>query len=95
MYRHILIPTDGSQLSQNAVAHGAALAKSINAKVTVLTVSTPFHTFASCSGPGLRLLNEAPAVHGPHRGPAGSVVGKSKIEGDYCAANAFSHNQDL
>ena len=46
MYRHILIPTDGSQLSQNAIAHGAALAKSINAKVTILTVSTPFHTFA-------------------------------------------------
>ena len=46
MYRHILIPTDGSQLSQNAIAHGAALAKSINAPVTILTVSTPFHTFA-------------------------------------------------
>ena len=46
MYRHILIPTDGSQLSQNAIAHGAALAKSINAQVTILTVSTPFHTFA-------------------------------------------------
>jgi nucleotide-binding universal stress UspA family protein len=37
MYRHILIPTDGSELSQNAIAHGAALAKSINAKVTILT----------------------------------------------------------
>jgi nucleotide-binding universal stress UspA family protein len=35
MYRHILIPTDGSELSQNAIAHGAALAKSINAKVTI------------------------------------------------------------
>jgi nucleotide-binding universal stress UspA family protein len=46
MYKHILIPTDGSELSQNAIAHGAALAKSINAKVTILTVSTPFHTFA-------------------------------------------------
>jgi nucleotide-binding universal stress UspA family protein len=46
MYRHILIPTDGSQLSQNAIAHGAALAASINATVTILTVSTPFHTFA-------------------------------------------------
>jgi nucleotide-binding universal stress UspA family protein len=45
MYRHILIPTDGSRLSQNAIAHGVALAKSINAKVTILTVSTPFHTF--------------------------------------------------
>lgn len=46
IYRHILIPTDGSRLSQNAIAHGVALAKSINAKVTILTVSTPFHTFA-------------------------------------------------
>jgi len=46
MNRHILIPTDGSELSQNAIDYGMALAKSVNAKVTVLTVSTPFHTFA-------------------------------------------------
>lgn len=45
MHRHILIPTDGSQLSQNAIDYGMALAKSVNAKVTVLTVSTPFHAF--------------------------------------------------
>lgn len=46
MHRHILIPTDGSELSQNAVDYGMALAKSVNARVTVLTVSTPFHTLA-------------------------------------------------
>lgn len=46
MHRHILIPTDGSELSQNAIRYGMALAKSVNAKVTVLTVSTPFQTFA-------------------------------------------------
>jgi nucleotide-binding universal stress UspA family protein len=46
MHKHILIPTDGSELSQNAVDYGAALAKSVNAKITLLTVSTPFHTFA-------------------------------------------------
>src|SRR2546428_9062515 len=46
MYKHILIPTDGSQLSGDAVEHGMALAKAINAKVTALTVSTPFHGFA-------------------------------------------------
>jgi nucleotide-binding universal stress UspA family protein len=46
MYRHILIPTDGSELSQRAVEQGVAVAKAINAKVTVLTVSTPFHVFA-------------------------------------------------
>jgi nucleotide-binding universal stress UspA family protein len=47
MYRHILIPTDGSELSQKAVEHGMALAKSINARVTVVTVVTPFRTFAA------------------------------------------------
>ena len=46
MYRHILIPTDGSPLSEAAVAQGIALAKSLGAKVTGLTVSAPFHTFA-------------------------------------------------
>lgn len=46
MHRHILIPTDGSALSQAAVEYGVALAKSVGAKVTVLTVSAPFHTFA-------------------------------------------------
>jgi nucleotide-binding universal stress UspA family protein len=46
MYRHILIPTDGSELSQKAADYGMALAKSVNAKVTVMTVSTPFQTFA-------------------------------------------------
>jgi nucleotide-binding universal stress UspA family protein len=46
MYKHILIPTDGSELSSVAIEHGVALAKAIDAKVTALTVSTPFHTFA-------------------------------------------------
>ena len=47
MYRHILIPTDGSELSQQAVEHGVALARSINANVTALTVLSPFRTFAA------------------------------------------------
>ena len=46
MHRHILIPVDGSALSQAALEYGIALAKSVGAKVTVLTVSAPFHTFA-------------------------------------------------
>ena len=46
MYKHILIPTDGSDLSSNAIGHGIALAKAINAKVTGITVTIPFHIFA-------------------------------------------------
>ena len=41
MYTHILIPTDGSELAGKAVQHGAALAKQIGAKVTMLTVLPP------------------------------------------------------
>ncbi len=50
MYRHILIPTDGSDLSKEAIEHGIALAKALNAKVTVVTVTTPFHAISVKSG---------------------------------------------
>jgi len=43
MYRHILIPTDGSELSKLALEEGVALAKALDARVTVITVTTPFH----------------------------------------------------
>jgi nucleotide-binding universal stress UspA family protein len=46
MYEHILIPSDGSELSEKAVKQGLALAKSIGAKVTAITVSETFHTFS-------------------------------------------------
>ena len=36
MFKNILIPTDGSPLSQKAVVQGVALAKSVGAKVTAL-----------------------------------------------------------
>jgi nucleotide-binding universal stress UspA family protein len=46
MYSHILIPTDGSDLSRKAIRHGTGLAKAVNAKVTAVTVSTPLHVFS-------------------------------------------------
>ena len=46
MYKHILIPTDGSHLSELAIQQGITLAKSIGAKVTAITVFPPFHTIA-------------------------------------------------
>ena len=41
MYKHILIATDGSELAGKAVAHGLDLAKTLSAKVTVVTISEP------------------------------------------------------
>ncbi len=46
MYKHILIPTDGSPLSDAAVRQGVALARVLGAKVTALNVSPPFHNLA-------------------------------------------------
>jgi nucleotide-binding universal stress UspA family protein len=38
MFKHILLPTDGSELSATAIQQGVLFAKSINAKVTGLCV---------------------------------------------------------
>jgi nucleotide-binding universal stress UspA family protein len=43
MYRHILVSTDGSELAHRAVTHALALAKSVGAKVTAMTVEAPFN----------------------------------------------------
>jgi len=42
MYRHILIPTDGSELAEHAVTNGLSFAKSVGAKITVIIVEEPF-----------------------------------------------------
>ena len=47
MFNHILVPTDGSELSEQAASKAVALAKSLSARVTGLTVSEPFHVFAA------------------------------------------------
>jgi nucleotide-binding universal stress UspA family protein len=43
MYTHILIATDGSELASKAVSTGIALAKVLNLKVTIVTVTEPWH----------------------------------------------------
>jgi nucleotide-binding universal stress UspA family protein len=59
MYTNILIPTDGSQLAGKAVDHGIALAKRIGARVTVLTVLPPFHTFTTDT----QMIEDTPAQY--------------------------------
>ena len=59
MYKHILIPTDGSDLSRKAIQYGIALAKSEGAKVSGVTVTVPFHVFAMDSD----TLTDTPASY--------------------------------
>ncbi len=42
MFRHILIPTDGSDLSRKAMVYGIQLAKESGARVTALTLTEPY-----------------------------------------------------
>lgn len=59
MYKHILIATDGSDLSDKALRAGIDLAKAVNAKVTVFTASPPYRVF-----PAEVAVNvESPAVY--------------------------------
>ncbi len=44
MYKHILIPTDGSELSQKAIREGVNFAKEIGAEVTGFIATPKFHT---------------------------------------------------
>ena len=41
MYASILVTTDGSDVARKGLRHGIALAKALNAKVTVVTVTEP------------------------------------------------------
>jgi hypothetical protein len=47
MYKHILIPTVGSELSKLAIQEGVASAKALSARVTALAVTKPFHVFTT------------------------------------------------
>lgn len=49
MFKHILLPTDGSRLADRAVTRGMGLAKSLGARVTLLTVVPEFQMFADDS----------------------------------------------
>ena len=47
MFKHVLIPTDGSPLSQRAALGAIGLAKALSARVTAISVSAPFHVFSA------------------------------------------------
>jgi len=43
MYQHILLPIDGSELSHIGLTQGLALARALQARVTIMTVLEPVH----------------------------------------------------
>lgn len=55
MYKHILLPTDGSELSRKAIRHGVRLAQAVGAKVSGLSVVVSSH---APSGAGTSMLGD-------------------------------------
>ena len=43
MYKHVMLPYDGSELSDRALNEGIAFAKNTGAKITLMYVVTPYH----------------------------------------------------
>lgn len=62
MYKHVLLPTDGSAFSQKAIAAGLRLAKAVGARVTGLYVV-----------PSLQLQPLEEWAHGDMRTPRRNV----------------------
>ena len=58
MYRHILIPTDGSELAEHGITNGLSLAKSVGAKVTAIIVEEPFDLLSVSETKGQRAFDE-------------------------------------
>ena len=80
MYRHILIPTDGSELAEHAVTNGLSLAKSVGAKVTVIIAEEPFDWLGVSETKAQRALEELAKYTEQIKKHAASVLN--------CAANA-------
>lgn len=49
MYRHILIPSDGSDTARKGIDHGLELARRLGSKAIVLVVTEPYPLYATSS----------------------------------------------
>ncbi len=92
MYTHMLIPTDGSELAGKAVRHGIELAKRIGAKITVLTVLPPFHTFTTDT----QMIEDTPAryqarMHEHAEKTLGAAARAAQAAGVVCETVEIEH----
>ena len=91
MFKHILLPTDGSEAAQRAVARGVALAAQLGSEVTVMTaiehfpqhlIGSPQRADAAQNPPGWQAaqywLDQAEAVAQQAGVPCQRVVERDK-----------------
>jgi nucleotide-binding universal stress UspA family protein len=94
MYKHILLPTDGSELSKKAIGHGIDLAKAVGATVTALVVSTPFQSLVVDPSVVSSALNEYKALVADHTAKyLASVRDVATASGVKCEVLSIEHDQ--
>ena len=95
MFKHILIPNDGSELTRKAILSGIALAKAVGAKVTGITVTVPSQIFADTKPANavaekyLGQIRDAAAaagvscgvIHAEHEQPYQAIIDATKRNG--------------
>jgi nucleotide-binding universal stress UspA family protein len=95
MFTHILIPTDGSELSKRAVKKGIEFAKQINARITTLHVVPEFRviadeSFVSLSPAAKKRFEEESRQKAEKMLDA--IVQQAKEQGVRCAAVAAAND---
>ncbi len=89
MYKQILISTDGSELAQKGVDHGLSLAKSLGAKVIVITVTERFPIHAgSIAGGWVPGPTEMAAYEASQKEAAEKVLADVKAAADRLGVDA-------
>jgi len=98
MFKHILLPTDGSPVSGKAVKRGIEFAKKIGARVTALHVVTTFRFMAD---EGALVLNPALRKRFEDEGKAraqeilGAIAKQARAKGVRCATVSVSGDQSF
>lgn len=95
MFKHILIPTDGSDLSKKAIKKGIEFAKTIKARITAVHVVPEFRvitheSFVSLSPEAKKRFEEESLRRA--RKLLDSIVQQAKAKGVRCAAVAEAND---
>ncbi|WFU13253.1 universal stress protein (plasmid) [Rhizobium sp. CB3090] len=79
MFKHILIPTDGSKLASQAAEQAIALAADMRADITLLAVTEPFHMLAVDS---IDYLNQREKYEKTSTSKCNAMLAQQKVRAD-------------
>jgi nucleotide-binding universal stress UspA family protein len=86
MYKHILVPTDGSKLSLKAAREAAILARSLKARITAVYVTEPY--MPPLMSEGMTLTQSLSVHQARHKASMGKAASAALRKVEKEAANA-------